>query len=353
MLMMAGQAHRRERKLVMPMFHGDRMRAYAGIMKSAAESAIQAVPVGTSFAMLDVTTEISMRVIVQAIFGGESQQAVQELMDSSRELVRRSVPILFFSPKFQFKFFGLSPWDRFVRSQFALRSLAEQEVNRRKQDPREREDILSMLMEATYEDGSGIESQHLYDELGTFLFAGHETSAIAMAWAMYHLHRNPGALEKLRAERRSCQTDSPSALAQLPYLKAVVQETLRLHPIVTEVLRVLNRPMRLDRFELPAGTAVAPAMVLAHYREDVFPNADEFQPERFLDRNYSSSEYMPFGGGHRRCAGAAFALYEMAIALSTLLSGNEFELLETKPVVPKRRNVTMGPSTGILMRCVC
>jgi cytochrome P450 len=350
MLMLSGEQHRRERKLVMPMFHGDRMRAYANIMQQAATDAIEHQIPGEPFNMIDVTTQISLSVIVQAIFGGEDADSIKELTRLAEETMRRTAPILLFSTHAQRRFFGIGPWDRFVKARGELQAAFDAEVERRENEPADREDILTMLLDARYEDGSAIEHAHARDELGTFLFAGHETSAIAMAWAIYHLHSNPETLQTLRTELATLDDPTPEEFARLPYLKAVVQETLRMNPVVTEVVRVLKQPMELDGYQLPAGTAVAPAAILAHYDKKTFPDPDSFQPERFVDKTYSSSEYFPYGGGHRRCAGAAFASYEMAIVLGTILSRHELELLETKPVIPVRRNITMGPSTGIRVR---
>ena len=170
-----------------------------------------------------------------------------------------------------------------------------------------------------------------------------------MSWAVYHLLSHPAELAKLQTELNDLGTLAPDQLAQAPFLKAIVQETLRLHPIVTEVLRVLKSPMQLGDFSIPAGMAVAAASVLTHYDASIYPEPDQFVPARFLEKKYSSSEYFPFGGGHRRCAGAAFATYEMAIVLGTLFGSYDFELLEKRTVIPKRRNVTMGPSRRILV----
>lgn len=356
MLLLSGQAHRRERKLVMPMFHGERMRAYSAAMRECARKGLAEVEEGQPFKMLDATTKISLEIIVQAIFGGEEQASISRLISCSQNLIKRSSPLLFFSRNLQFSFAGLSPWDRFAKAKAALRKAFDVELLRRKQTPRQREDILTLLLNSTYEDGTRIDPEHAYDELATFLFAGHETSAIAMAWAMYHLHDNPNILKTVQQELdrvgHDDLVDSAEELAKLPYLKAVAQETLRMNPVVTEVVRVLNRPMTLGDFQLEPGMAVAPAAALVHYRSDIFPEPQIFRPERFMERSYSSNEYMPFGGGHRRCAGAAFALHEMAIVLGTLLRNNRFELLEREKVVPKRRNVTMGPSTPIRMRLI-
>ncbi|MCA9161148.1 MAG: cytochrome P450, partial [Planctomycetales bacterium] len=193
---------------------------------------------------------------------------------------------------------------------------------------------------------------HIYSELITFLFAGHETTALTLTWAMYHLHRNPAAYASLVQELDSLEDDSPARLAAAPYLKATVQETLRVHPIVTETLRKLKAPLTLGDYRLPAGMAVAPATVLAHYNPATYEEPEKFRPERFMERSYSPFQYMPFGGGHRRCIGAAFASFETAIVLGTLLKRFQFELVDSAPVVPKRRNVTIGPSTAVPLRFV-
>jgi cytochrome P450 len=226
----------------------------------------------------------------------------------------------------------------------------DQVVEQRRSPDSQHDDILSMLCGATYEDGEPITREHIYSELMTFLFAGHETTALSLTWAIYHLHRNPGTLKSLRLELDALSELSPAQLAAAPYLKAVVQETLRIHPLVTETLRKLKAPLDLDGYILPPGIAVAPATVLAHHNPVTYPDPEVFRPERFIERSYSPFEYMPFGGGHRRCIGAAFASYEMAIVLGTLIQGYEIELVDSHPVVPKRRNVTIGPSTAVPIR---
>lgn len=350
MLLLTGDAHRRERKLIMPMFHGQRMRAYAGTMAGATHHAFES-RVGRVFNTIDATTEISLAVIVDAIFGSESPETSAHLFDLARRSVDAVAPILFFTPRAHVPFFGLSPWDRLQQASNELRSALRSEIDRRRSSGESGDDILSLLLNAQYEDGESMDEGHMFDELGTFLFAGHETTAVALCWAIYHLLKHPDVLTTLSDEVEQCDQSDPAALSKLPYLNGVVQETLRLHPVVTDVLRVTRSPMSLGGYELPAGTGIAPAIVLAHHNADVFPNSNAFQPERFVNRTYSSSEFLPFGGGQRRCAGAAFATYEMAIALGTIVRSFDLELLEKKPVRPKRRNVTMGPSTGISIRC--
>jgi cytochrome P450 family 110 len=342
-----GEEHRRERKLVMPMFHGDRMRAYGQIMQNTAidqlEQRLSRQPVVTD----DLMTAISLEVIVRAIFGGDDREMVNEMLEASNRMVAAANPLLFFSRRTHISLLGISPLDRWNRTKSKLSDLFDQVVRSRTHLTIEREDILSMLSNSKYEDGEPIAREHLHSELMTFLFAGHVTTALTMTWAIYHLHRNPHVLEHLRTELDQLPDESPSTLAAAPYLKNVIQETLRIHPIVTETLRKLKEPMELDGYHIPVGFAVAPATVLAHHNSTTYPDPETFRPERFSERSYSPFEYMPFGGGHRRCVGAAFATYEMAMVLGTLLKRYEFQLADSTPVVPKRQSITMGPSTDV------
>ena len=347
MLQLDGEPHRRERKLIMPMFHGQRMKSYVDSMQRIALRSFERNSEAGVVSMLDITTEISLDIIMEVILGAEDEEAVAKLAKQSAKVMQRMWPIFIFSPKTQFRFFGLAPWARFQKEQHALRNILAEEVKKRESTLESREDILSMLAAARYEDGSAMELDHLLDELGTFLFAGHETTAIAMAWAVYHLLNNQDAREQLVAELDANSDKEAGEIARLPWLNAVVSESLRLNPVVSDVLRLLKEPMELGEFRIPAGYTVAPAIVLAHYNEEVFPNPQRFDPSRFIDKRFSPSEYLPFGGGVRRCAGAAFATHEMAIALATLFSNYNLELREPKQVVPKRRNITIGPSTGI------
>lgn len=347
---LSGDAHRRERRLVMPMFHGDRMKAYGQVMQQAAVEQLTKNDLQQPLMTAELMTAISLEIIVKTIFGGDDSQTALDMINASHRTVAAANPLLFFSRKTHISFFGLSPIDRWNSAKANLSALFDRAIEARQKTSDTRQDILALLCQAKYDDGQSISREHIYSELMTFLFAGHETTALSMTWAIYHLHHNQSILARLREELDALPDEQPETLAAAPYLKAVVQETLRIHPIVTETLRKLTRPMELGEFTVPAGMAVASATVLAHYNADVYPDPDTFRPERFLERSYSPFEYMPFGGGHRRCVGAAFAGYEMAIVLGTLLKRFEFQLLDTHPVVPKRRSVTMGPSSPIPVR---
>ena len=347
MLLLEGEPHKRERKLIMPMFHGKRMKSYAQSIEQLAAATFESNVDAGEVAMHDITTKISLDVVIRVLIGADPGSATAGLVDDAQQVIKYAKPIFIFSPKTQISFLGMMPWDRFLKVRKKLRDSITTEIAKREKDLEGREDILSMLMSARYEDGSAMDREHLFDELGTFLFAGHETSAVAMAWAVYSLLTHREAHDRLVAELDAANISEPGELAKLPWLGAIVNETLRLYPVVSDVLRILKHPMELGEFVVPAGHAVAAAISLAHFNEEVYPEPDRFNPQRFIDRSYDSSEYLPFGGGARRCAGAAFALYEMAIVLGTLFSRYKLELKETRPVVPKRRNVTIGTSTGI------
>jgi cytochrome P450 family 110 len=346
---MKGESHRRERRLLMPMFHGERMKSYGASMQRIVRQIAQQAAQAGRVDILPMMVKISFQVIVENIFGGSSPDQVSALIAASEKMVKAMHPILFFSPKSHRRFFGIGPWDRMVRARAELFRLIDEVTASQRKSGQSHDDILSLLCQATYEDGSPISVEHIRDELVTFLFAGHETTALSLTWAIYFLHRNKSVLAKLRDELAST-TRSPADLAAAPYLKACIQETLRLNPIVTETLRTLKEPMTLGEYYLPAGHTIAIAAVLAHYNPANYADPERFLPERFIEKSYSPFVYMPFGGGHRRCLGAAFASYEMAMVLGVLLQEYELDLLDTQEVRCVRRNVTMGPSSPIPMR---
>lgn len=184
----------------------------------------------------------------------------------------------------------------------------------------------------------------------TMLFAGHETTASSLSWSFYWLHRLPEVGQKYKAELASVSEDAVTEIIKLPYLNTVVSQTLRLNPVVIFVGRQLKQPFELMGYQFEAGTSLFPSIYLTHQRPDIYPEPKKFKPERFIDRQYSPYEYLPFGGGNRRCLGYAFALFEMKLVLATIMSGVELELLEKRPVKPTRRGFTFTPGGGVKMR---
>lgn len=350
-----GQEHHRERKLLRPPFYGKRMQRQGELMVQSARRHFAALPEGAEFKAHDVMLDISLEIIARTIFGTRSAEETAGLVGSISDVLDSVHPLMMFSPSLQVAPFGLGPWAKFLRKREALYDrVRELIVKRRAQMSAGEEpgdDILTMLLESRYEDGESMSDEALRDELLTLLVAGHETTSVSLAWAMYWLHRNPDALAKLRAELTA--KDAPQDLvarARLPYLTAVCQETLRLRPILSDVLRKLKEPLTVLGVEVPAGWCVAVSIMTVHEDPELYPEPSEFRPERFIERRFSAVEYMPFGGGHRRCIGAPFAMYEMALVLDEVIRSYECELNEPREVRDVRRNITMGPATGVRMR---
>lgn len=347
LLLLQGERHKLERKLVMPPFHGSRMRAYGQQMRDATLQHVRGAADPVSFQ--SVAQHISLDVILRAVFGVAERDRLEGFLHSIREVVDSVHPAFLFMPFLQLELGGLGPFARFRHRYRELDALLKEEIRRARQ--RHGEDILSLLVQARYEDGSAMQDDAICDELRTLVVAGHETTALSLSWALDLLQRHPTAQRLLLAELDALGSHpTPDQLANLPYLDAACKETLRLYPVVTEVLRVLRAPFELGGYTLPAGTVVAPNIVLAHRDPERFPEPERFRPERFLEQRFTPFEYLPFGGGHRRCIGAAFATYEMKIVLGTLLSHFDVELVNPSAPKPVRRNITMAPHDGVPVR---
>ena len=234
-----------------------------------------------------------------------------------------------------------SPWGRFIALRREADELLYEEIRARRADPKgdEGEDIFSLLLAARDEDGEPLTDSELRDELMTLLVAGHETTATALAWALERLTRTPAVLDRLLAERREGLDE---------YLGAVVKETLRLRPVVPAVVRRLQAPMTFGPWDLPAGVHIAPSIYLMHRRPDIYAEPLAFRPERFLgDDPPGTYEWIPFGGGVRRCLGASFAMFEMQVVLAAVLDS-----VRLRPASPRtsesvtRRAITFAPSRG-------
>jgi cytochrome P450 len=350
LLILGGEAHRRQRKLLMPPFHGARMRAYAETMREVTVRRLEAAAGSSADASLqDLAQQITLEIIVRAIFGVEEGAEVEAIADGIVATVDAVHPAFLFMPWLQRELGGFGPYARFRRAfERGDRELQELIEARRRRPAGD--DILWMLLEARHDDGAPMSDAHLRDELRTLIVAGHETTAMTIAFLVDNLYRSPHALARARDEAVQVEGSAASALATLPYLDAVAKETLRLRPIVTEVMRTLRVPMALGDVEAPAGMHLGVSMALAHFDPEVYPDPQAFRPERFLERQFTPAEYLPFGGGSRRCIGAAFADMEIRIAMATLLASFDVTLRSPEPAVPVRRNITMGPAGGVPVR---
>jgi len=209
-------------------------------------------------------------------------------------------------------------------------------------------DVVDGLLRARYEDGSPLTDLEIRDRLSDLIIGGHETTAVAIAWALHELCRAPEAMERLVAELDAKWTGpDPAELAALPYLEAVCQETLRLHPSVVFLSRRLAKPLELLGYQLPAGMAVSMALPVLHTDPRVFPDPLRFAPERFVDKTYEPGEFLPFGGGHKRCMGPAFGLYEMKITIATLLRAFRIGLARPATAAARPRTITVVPKDGV------
>ena len=353
---LSGDRHRRERKLLMPPFHGHRMRNYGELICNITKQVASNLTVGKKFIARKLTQEITMQVILQAVFG---------LYDSPRLLQIKSMladwleltasPLrasLLFFPWLQKDLGPWSPWGKYQRQQEKLDELLYTEITtRRSQLDPNRTDVLTLMLLARDEEGQGMTDQEIRDELMTLLFAGHETTATALAWAVYWVHKQPEVYQKIMQELATLEPNTdPMTIFRLPYLTAVCQETLRIYPVaIFTFFRQTKKPVELQGYHLEAGTMIQGSIYLTHQREDLYPEPKRFKPERFLDRKFSPYEYLPYGGGSRRCLGMALADFEMRLVLATLLSNFDMELAENKPVKPQRQGVLLGPKGGVKM----
>ncbi|MDE3070264.1 MAG: cytochrome P450, partial [Acidobacteriota bacterium] len=336
-LLLDDDEHMRQRKLMLPPFHGERMLSYGEMMAQIASEEIERWPLGKPYRLRPRMQALTLEVILRAVFGVSEGPR----MDRMREALRRLVGALT-TPLAGAFLVALGPvrigtLGLFQRELERVNRPIYEEIALRRgaADLDERDDIMSLLLRATHEDGSPMSDEELRDELITLLVAGHETTANALAWAAERLCRHPEKLARLRDEARAGESEE--------YLDAVVHETLRLRPVISVVGRRLKEPMELGGWELPAGVGIVPAIHLVHRRPDVYPEPDEFRPERFLESPPGTYTWIPFGGGVRRCLGASFAQFEMKVVLRELV--DRCELLPARPRSERvyRRAITETP----------
>ncbi len=344
LLLLDGREHLTERRLVQPPFQGERMQSYGDSMQQIARGAVDAWPVGQPFALHPHMQSVTLDVILRTVFGMEEGPKLESLRAGLRDLLAVSANPQLLLALANGGASGAATRSLQVRAQVDAELFAE--IARRRALPTAgRHDVLSLLIAARDEDGQPLSDQALRDELVTMLVAGHETTATSLAWAVHHVLAHPEVRARLEAELATPRP--PQEVARLPYLDAVCRETLRLTPIVPIVGRRLTRPLRVGNLDLPAGVVAAPCIVLAHRRPERWPEPEQFRPERFLEQKPAAYEFLPFGGGVRRCLGAAFAMYEMKIVLAEVLTRVTLRAAPGYQVRVVRRSVTLAPSEGM------
>lgn len=353
LLLLDGKEHLRQRKLLTPPFHGERMEAYGQTMLDEADYDMDRWPVGRVFSLHGHMQRITLRVILRTVLGIEDASRLDEISIVMTKVLAAGTWAPLLLPFMQVDLGPMSPWGRFQRLQAESdRMLFDEVARRRREGDTSKRDVLSLLLAARDEHGEPMTDEELHDELTTLLVAGHETTATALAWAVRWILGNPSVGERLRAELREASANgalTPARIAKLELLDGVVRETLRLVPVIPIVGRLLKRPATIGGYDLPAGTGVTCSIYLSHRRPESISRPDEFDPDRFRGKRFSPNEIYPFGGGIRRCIGAAFAMYEMKMVLARVLLRTELALAD-EDIRPVRRSVTMMPSEGLRVR---
>jgi cytochrome P450 len=336
-------AHLEQRKLMLPAFHGEKMQRLSGLMAEVAEREVASWPAGVPIELHPRMQRLTLEIILRAVFGldpGERLNALRERLSAMLAFGDRPLSLLPPPPERIEKVLNrVGPFVGFLRLQEQADAMIFKLIEERRSDGSQRDDVLTMLLEARYEDGSPMSDQELRDELMTLLVAGHETTASTLAWAFERLQREPEVLARLQAE-----VDAGAANG---YLTATIQETLRRRPVLPNAApRLVMKPIEVGGWSYPTGVCLVGNAYLVHHDPDIYPEPYAFRPERFLDEGPGTYTWIPFGGGRRRCLGASFAMVEMQIVLAAVLADRELIAADGGPELARRRNITIKPGRG-------
>ena len=337
-----GPRHMRQRKLLLPPFHGEAVQRYTEMIAEAADREIDSWPVGEPFALAPRMQAITLDVIMAGIFGIEGTPGKGTPEYGLRQTIRRAVNLSTRPEAQLFELLNLGSDEPVGPTRLFLSQLDRHMyavIEARRAGAAQRTDILSLLLEAETEDGERLTDQELRDELLTLVLAGHETTANSLAWAFERLLRHPAAYDRLRDVARS--DDDPDG-----YLEATIHEVMRSRPVIPIIGRKVTVPWQLGEYRLPAGSAILMSILLLHHREDVYPDPFAFRPERFVGRKPGTYTWIPFGGGIRRCLGAALAMAEQRVVLCAFARRTDLRAPVPAPERAHHRNVTMIPAAG-------
>ena len=334
-----GEAHRRARSMMLPAFHGDAVRRQIEHIRRFTEAEVATWPVRTPFALLPRMQRITLDVILRAVLGVDDRVRAAALRRVLRPMVEIGSPLWLFPPPSVLRRVG--PWRRQTRIRAAARRALMEEVRRARAESAnaDGDDVLSLLVRSRDDQGEQMTDDELCDQLVTLLLAGHETTAIALAWTFERLTRDAAMLA--RAVEAADQADDDQ-------LDAICKESLRIRPVAGEIARVLTAPTRVAGYDLPAGTTIVPTIHLVHRSPSVHLDPERFRPERF-DERVDPGAWLPFGGGARRCLGAGFALVEMRTILATILRSVEFLPTDAADEAVRPRHVVLVPSRGAVV----
>ncbi|HEY4746771.1 MAG TPA: cytochrome P450, partial [Steroidobacteraceae bacterium] len=337
-IVLTGPEHMRQRKLLLPPFHGERIARHREAMLKAADDDIVTWPIGEPFALQPRMQAMTLNVILRAVFGLEDGPRRDELRMLLARLLELNTTIATTLPQLRVELGGLTPWGRLMRCTAAVdRALYAEMARRREESREEQDDVLSLLLDAHDEAGEPMNDREIRDQLLTMLVAGHETTATALAWAFERMLRHPHVVERLRTDLEAGDSR---------YLDAAIKESLRLRPVVPITARKLSAPLVVGGRRYETGTVLMPCIFLLHRNPEVYEKPNEFRPERFLDGQPATYAWIPFGGGVRRCLGASFALLEMRIVIEAVLRNLDLRPAERRDERIVRRAFTLSPKRG-------
>jgi cytochrome P450 len=339
-----GPRHMRQRKLLLPPFHGEAIERYTQMISAAAEREIDRWPIGEPFALAPRMQAITLDVIMAGIFGIDGRPSPGTPEAGLRRAIKRLVAASTRPDGQLTEMLHIGREEAIGPLRLAMAILdrptyAVIAARRRAADLEQRRDILSLLLQARTEEGEALSDKELRDELLTLVLAGHETTANSLSWAWERLVRNPEAHEALTAAVRD-EVDAEE------WVEATIVEAMRSRPVIPMIGRRVTVPWRLGEYGVPADTPISMSILLVHHREDLYPEPFAFRPERWLDRKPGTYEWIPFGGGIRRCLGAALAMAEQRVVLATMARRLDLEADRPEPEKALHRNVTMIPARG-------
>jgi cytochrome P450 family 135 len=353
-LVLDDDPHQRQRRILMPPLKGERMRSFFDAMQAVTIDKLGEWAPGQTLRMLEPMQDITLRVMLQVVLGLSSSAELGEFVGRVRrvlELVRGRYGLILVK---------VLPFRRIQKTRWLPFDQRMQELNKalfalieekRRLPPEARgENILADLLAAAHQDGQPLSDEEIRDALVTLIFAGHDTTSIALAWFLEQVIPRADVVEQIDAELQRVTGGNPLRADQLPqltYLDAVIRESLRIRTLFPFVVRLTKAPFTAGGREFPAGVLLCPSIHLVHRREDLYPEPDRFRPERFLERTYTGHEWFPFGGGNRICLGIAFAIYEMKVVLSTLFAARRFARPAGSRSVAIRQGLALGPHDGV------
>jgi unspecific monooxygenase len=358
-LVLDDEPHARQRRVLLPPLKGERMRSFFDAMQSATLEAVDGWPIGGTLPVLEPMQQITLRVMLQVVLGLKTGAELDDIAGKVRRVLElgRGRYGLILVKVLPVELLQRTRGLPFYRRQHELDQalIACIGACRRLPAAERGESILADLLAAAHEDGTPLSDQEIRDALVTLIFAGHDTTSVALAWALEQIVPRGDVVERISGELRQTTGGGPpraDQLSQLEYLDAAIRESLRVRTIMPFVVRLTKGAFAAGGREYPAGVALCPCNHLVHRREDLYPEPERFRPERFLERRYAAHEWFPFGGGNRMCLGMAFALYEMKVVLGTLLAAVRLARPPGRRSLPVRRGLALAPDDGARMTVI-